>query len=99
MGSASGEVERITLGSTRVRATNGDLFNVPNGEVRILANQTKRWSRAVVEVGVAYEEDLERALAVLGASAEAVAYEPAFRAPLAPRSHGGGKPRVRTLWR
>lgn len=78
VGDASGEVERITLRMTQVRAGNGDLYIVPNGEVRTLANQTKDWSRAVVEVGVAYEEDLERALAVLRASAEAVAQDPAL---------------------
>ena len=76
VGSASGEVERITLRTTQVRARNGDLHIVPNGEVRVLANQTKGWSRAVVEVGVAYEEDLERALDVLRASGEAFAQDP-----------------------
>ena len=75
---ASGEVERITLRTTQVRSRDGDLHIVPNGEVRILTNQTKGWSRAVVEVGVAYEEDLERALDVLRASGEAFAQDPAF---------------------
>ena len=82
VGSVSGEVERITLRTTQVRARNGDLQIVPNGEVRVLANQTKDWSRAVVEVAVAYEEDLERALAVLRASGEAFAQDPAFEASL-----------------
>ena len=79
VGEASGEVEQITLRTTRVRAINGDLYVVPNGEVRIVANKTKDWSRAVVEVGVAYEEDLERALSVLRASGEAVAQDPAYQ--------------------
>jgi small conductance mechanosensitive channel len=82
IGSASGHVERITLRTTQVRARSGDLYVVPNGEVRILANQTKGWSRAVVEVGVAYEEDLERALDVLRASGEAFAQDPAFEKSL-----------------
>jgi small conductance mechanosensitive channel len=50
--------------------------------VRVLANETKGWSRAVVEVGVAYEEDLERALNVLRASGEAFARDPAFGSSL-----------------
>ena len=82
VGSVSGDVERITLRTTQVRARNGDLHIVPNGEVRVLANETKGWSRAVVEVGVAYEEDLERAMDVLRASAEAFAQDPAFGASL-----------------
>jgi small-conductance mechanosensitive channel len=87
VGSASGEVERITLRTTQFRARNGDLHIVPNGEVRVLANQTKDWSRAVVEVGVAYEEDLEHALDVLRASGEAFAQTPAFRENLLEPPH------------
>jgi small conductance mechanosensitive channel len=82
VGPVSGDVERITLRTTQVRAPNGDLHTVPNGEVRILANQTKGWSRAVVEVGVAYEEDMERALGVLRASGETFAQDLAFGASL-----------------
>jgi len=82
VGGASGEVERITLRTTQFRARNGDLHIVPNGDVRALANRTKGWSRAVVEVGVAYEEDLDHALDVLRASGEAFAQMPDFRASL-----------------
>jgi small conductance mechanosensitive channel len=82
VGSVSGDVERITLRSTQVRARDGDLYTVPNGEVRILANETRGWSRAMVELGVAYEEDLERALAVMRASGEAFAQNPAYQASL-----------------
>ena len=78
VGGASGEVERITLRTTRIRGRSGDLHIVPNGEVRVLANQTKDWSRAVVEVGVAYEEDLERTLDVLRSSGEAFAQDPTW---------------------
>lgn len=54
----------------------GYLYVVPNGEVRIVAKMTKEWSRALVDVGVAYEEDLDRALRVLGEAAEIFAQDP-----------------------
>ena len=76
VGTVAGKVERITLRATYVRAIDGYLYVVPNGEVRIVANQTKEWSRALVDVGVAYEEDLDRALRVLGETAEAFAQDP-----------------------
>jgi small-conductance mechanosensitive channel len=76
VGTVSGNVERITLRATYVRAIDGYLHVVPNGEVRIVANQTKEWSRALVDVGVAYEEDLDRALRVLAETAEAFAQDP-----------------------
>jgi len=76
VGTVSGQVERITLRATYVRDVNGYLHIIPNGEVRIVANQTKEWSRALVDVGVAYEEDLDRALRVLAETAEAFAQDP-----------------------
>lgn len=82
VGSVSGQVEQITLRTTHVRGLNGDLQIVPNGEVRIVANQSKEWSRAVVDLGVAYEADLDRALGVLQESAEAFAREPEFGSQL-----------------
>lgn len=78
VGNVTGQVEQITLRATYVRELDGDLFIVPNGEVRIVANQTKGWSRALVEVGVAYEADLDRALAVLTESANAFVQDPAI---------------------
>jgi small conductance mechanosensitive channel len=90
VGGVSGDVERITLRTTQIRGRNGELHVVPNGEVRILTNETKGWSRAVVEVGVAYEEDLDRALEVLRGSVEAFAQDPAFAKSLLepPRAMG-----------
>jgi small-conductance mechanosensitive channel len=76
VGPASGQVEAVTLRTTQVRATSGELYTIPNGEVRILANKTKGWSAALVDLGIAYEEDLERALDILQTSANAFAAEP-----------------------
>lgn len=78
VGSVSGWVERITLRATYLRAVNGDLCIVPNGEVRVLVNQTRDWSRVLVDLGVAYEQDLDRALHILEQSAEAFAADPAY---------------------
>lgn len=82
LGAVSGQVERITLRTTHVRALTGDLYVVPNGEVRVLANQTRDWSRVVVDVGVAYEENLDRALSILEESAATFAQDPAFEPDL-----------------
>ncbi len=76
VGAVSGQVERITLRSTQLRALNGDLCIVPNGEVRVLVNQTRDWSRVAVDLGVAYEEDLDRALGILEQSAADFARDP-----------------------
>lgn len=78
VGSVSGVVERLTLRATYVRDTHGRLHIIPNGEARIVSNLTKNWSRALVDVGVAYEEDLDRVLHVLEGAAETFAQDSAW---------------------
>jgi small-conductance mechanosensitive channel len=74
----SGQVERITLRTTYVRDINGHLHVIPNGDVRAVANMTRGWSRALVDVGVAYEEDQDRVLSVLEEISAEFAKDPTF---------------------
>ncbi|MCA9874939.1 MAG: mechanosensitive ion channel family protein [Anaerolineales bacterium] len=60
-----GNVEMMTLRATTLRDAAGTLYIVPNGEIRIVANRTRDWSRAIIDVGIAYEADVDRALAAL----------------------------------
>lgn len=38
---------------------------VPNGEVRVVTNLTKEWSRVVMDIGISYEDDVDRAVELL----------------------------------
>lgn len=62
----SGVVERMTLRVVMLRDVHGVLHIIPNGQITTVSNMTRGWSRAVVEVGVAYGTDVDRALAVFG---------------------------------
>ncbi len=62
---ASGVVERMTLRSTTLRDLEGTVHIVPNGEMRVVSNKTKEWSRVMLRVGVAYDTELDRAMEVL----------------------------------
>ena len=64
-GEASGTVEAMSLRSTTIRDVRGTLWHVPNGEIVRVANLSKLWSRAVVDIEVAYDTDLRMALNVL----------------------------------
>ncbi len=66
VGNIAGGVEKMTLRATFLRDLEGTLHVVPNGEMRIVSNRTKGWSRAVLNLGVAYEEDIGRVMAALG---------------------------------
>ncbi len=61
----TGVVERVTLRTTTLRATNGDIHIVPSGDVRLVTNKSKGWSVVSIDVGVAYTTPVERALEVL----------------------------------
>ena len=78
VGDVSGSVERLTLRTTHVRNVNGNLHIVPNGDVRTVANVTREWSRAMVDIGVAYEEDLARVVTVLEQEVDTFIDDPDF---------------------
>jgi small-conductance mechanosensitive channel len=66
LGEAIGTVEAVTLRITRVRDVNGTVWYVPNGQILRVGNQSQNWARTVLDVKVAYQEDLARVRRVLG---------------------------------
>ena len=73
-----GTVEGLTLRSTVLRDPDGTLWHIPNSEIRRVANESQLWSRAVVDIGIAYGTPIDRALEVLGRAANALAGDPAW---------------------
>jgi small conductance mechanosensitive channel len=65
VGDVTGTVEQVGLRMTLVRTFNGQLWYIPNGEIGTVGNFNRGWTRAVVEVPVAYEGDVAHALRVL----------------------------------
>lgn len=64
-GDVGGLVEDISLRVTRLRALDGTVWFVPNGEIRYLGNMTKEWARALVDFQVAYHEDIDEVIEVI----------------------------------
>ncbi|WP_084653262.1 mechanosensitive ion channel family protein [Nocardioides insulae] len=60
LGEAIGTVEAVTLRVTRLRALDGTVWYVPNGEIRRVGNMSQNWSCAVVDINVGYHSDLAR---------------------------------------
>jgi small-conductance mechanosensitive channel len=65
VGPHTGVVESVGLRVTKLRKFSGELRIVPNGELTAFGQHTAGWARVVIEVGVGYDEDVGRALAVL----------------------------------
>lgn len=76
-GEKAGQVEKMTLRITCIRDLHGNYHVIPNSELHTVTNLTKEWSRAVVDVEVAYREDLDHCLDVVKKTADqwAVAHE------------------------
>ena len=70
VGEASGTVEAVSLRVTRLRDLDGTVWYVPNGEIVRVGNKSQNWSRAVVDIGVGYDEDLARAKRVMNEVAQ-----------------------------
>ena len=61
----SGTVESIGIRTTRIRNVDGNVHIVPMGTFLIVTNMSKGFNRAVVDVSVAYGEDIDRVFTVL----------------------------------
>src|SRR6266516_3009900 len=61
----SGVVEKMTLRVAVLRDGAGVMHVVPNSEIKVVSNKTRGWSRAVVDVGIGYDEDIDRALGII----------------------------------
>jgi small conductance mechanosensitive channel len=66
VGPHTGVVESVGLRVTKIRKFSGELRIVPNGDLTAFGLHTAGWARLVVEVSIDYEEDVGRALRVLG---------------------------------
>lgn len=65
IGDTEGTVEEISLRITRIRDRFGRLHIRRNGEIENVINYSRGWTMAVVDMSVAYESDLRKALEVI----------------------------------
>jgi len=76
VGNIAGIVEEISIRRTILRDLDGARHVIPNGETRIVSNLTQEWSRAHINISVAYKEDLDRVMALMRKTWEAMAEDP-----------------------
>src|SRR3990172_2562288 len=61
----SGTVEEIKFRTIAIRDLDGTLHIFPNGSITQLSNQSRDWSKYIVDVRVAYGENLDHAIETL----------------------------------
>jgi moderate conductance mechanosensitive channel len=81
IGTAGGQVEKMTLRTTVLRDLHGAVHVIPNGEIKMVSNLTKKWSRAVIDVSFAYREDVDSVMETLRKLGDAFMQDPEW-APL-----------------
>jgi len=67
VGSHVGVVESVGLRITKIRKFTGELRIVPNSDLAAFGHHTAGWARALVEVGIPRDRDVDHALSVLEA--------------------------------
>jgi small conductance mechanosensitive channel len=75
IGPATGTVEAVTLRTTRLRDVNGVVWYMRNGEISRIGNQSQNWARAILDVPVAYDEDVDKVRELLKQASSAMAAE------------------------
>jgi small conductance mechanosensitive channel len=78
IGEIAGQVEQITLRMTVLRDLEGNVHFIPNGKIDSVTNMTHGWSRALLDVGVSYKEDVDRVMDVLMDLANEMRMEPEY---------------------
>ena len=74
----SGLVENVNLRITTLRDLAGNVHYVRNGDITVVTNMTKEWSRYVFEISVAYRENVDEVIAVLRQVDDDLRQDPMF---------------------
>lgn len=63
--STGGLVEKITLRMTTIRDQDGTVHHIPHGEIKKVSNLSKNFSRVNLNIGISYDSDLEKVIALV----------------------------------
>ncbi|MCA0346563.1 MAG: mechanosensitive ion channel family protein [Actinobacteria bacterium] len=78
VGTITGTVEDVGIRVTRVRASDGTLWFIRNGEILTLGNTSQGWGRAIIDITVSSSEDLELVERTALESASELLHSPQF---------------------
>jgi small conductance mechanosensitive channel len=76
VGQVNGTVEDFSLRRTKLRDASGTLHIVANGEIRIASNFTRGFGGINLDMPIAYDADVDRAMALIGEVGSALATDP-----------------------
>lgn len=75
IGAIDGVVEAVGLRTTQIRGFDGTLHYIPNRDITSVSNHSRGNMRALVDIGIAYGEDIDKAITVMQEVCNQVAAE------------------------
>lgn len=75
----TGTVEDFSLRRTTLRDLSGTVHTIPNGQITVASNMTRTWARINLDVGVAYDTDIELATSVVNEVGRQLFADPDWR--------------------
>ncbi|UOR12991.1 mechanosensitive ion channel family protein [Halobacillus amylolyticus] len=78
-GGYDGIVEEVGIRTTKLRGFDGTLHYIPNRNIAGVSNHSRGNMRALVDIGIGYEDNIDEALEVLTKVAEDFAEDPRFK--------------------
>jgi small-conductance mechanosensitive channel len=74
----SGGVEDISLRMTTLRDLNGTTHHIPHGDIKRVSNLSKKFARINLDIGVAYNSDLEKVIKVINQTGKELSEDPQY---------------------
>ena len=78
----SGLVESVSPRKTVLRDLEGRVHTIPNGEIKVVTNLSKEWSRALVDIGISYREDIDHIITLLSEIGKELANEEPYKSAI-----------------
>ena len=79
VGKDDGTVEAVGLRTVRLRDLSGNVHVVPNSSIAAVMNYSKEFSRTVIDIGVAYREDVDEVMDIIREVGEEMRNDPKYR--------------------
>ncbi|MBF2028529.1 MAG: mechanosensitive ion channel [Oscillatoriales cyanobacterium C42_A2020_001] len=79
VGNITGMVENLNLRITQIRSDEGGLITLPNSLIAQVENRSRTWARTDFQIEVAYNTDVDRALAVVRETVDQMAHDPQWQ--------------------
>lgn len=77
-----GLVEEVTLRYVRLRDYDGNVHFVPNGAITTVTNMSREFAQSVMDIGVAYRENVDEVYAVIREAAREIREDEVFGAKI-----------------